>query len=423
MKARIQTPPVPTSVTSLHSFRSLILGLLCAAAPATPVCAAQDDAADATGLESDAVDPLGWVGAHEIEFVAKVARDGIDLRSGPDPHYRSVLQVDRTTPLVVVARTNDHLAVLVPSGYPAFVHGRYVEVDELGIGRITTSRVNLRSAPSSQGDYPIGQVDAGAEVWVWGPAEENEKWLRVTAPTSLPLWVAAADVAPAGAIDDEAVLAGITAALDVRRRAFEERTAEARAVVAARHEAEAARVATLASADELLNSLEEVRRRGAEADFAAARERVTALEDTDDVELTDALATVMQRIETYEMERDRERERLALLARIEEQKDRLEAERLELLAALEDVGTEKAAAVGTVGEWAGFVRIRPFGGKAMKAFAIEKGTAVAAWVTSPDGRYRLSDYAGRSMKIHGRVVAQEGERPIVEITRLEQVVR
>ncbi len=390
------------------------------------LAAAQDDG-DATGLSGEAVDPLGWIGGHEIEFVGEAARDGVDLRSGPDPHYKVVRTVPAGAPLVVVDRRGTHLGVLVPSGYNAFVHGRYVDVDELGVGRVTTSRVNVRSVPSSREDYPIGQLDAGTELWVWGGAEGNEQWLEVTAPTDLPLWVDAGDVADAGSFDDPAVLERIAAALAERRRAFDERNAEAAAAAAARREAESARARRLERIAALRGEIEAERSRGADADYASLREEIGRLESsgdeaTDGASVKEALATAMSRIELYELERDRAVESRALLARIEEEKRRLAEERAALLTALEQVDTTPEVRVGTDGAWSGFVRFRSFpGDAAIKAYALESGTEVAAWITSPDGRYRLRDFAGRSMRVHGRIVAQEGARPVVEVTRLEQL--
>ncbi|MFG0317131.1 MAG: hypothetical protein ACF8XB_07660, partial [Planctomycetota bacterium JB042] len=332
------------------------------------------------------------------------------------------------TPMVVVDRRGSHLGVLLPSGYNAFVHGRYVEVDAFGVGRVTTSRVNVRSVPSSREDYPIGQLDAGTELWVWGGAEGNEQWLEVTAPTDLPLWVEAGDVADAGALDDPAILERLAAALAERRRAFDERSAEAAAAAAARREAEAARAARLARIAELRGAIEEERSRGVEADYASLREEIGRLEESTAADAADpgsaaeALASAMGRIELYELERDRELENRALLARIEEEKRRLAEERQALLTALERVDTTPEVRVGTDGTWSGFVRVRPFpGDAAIKAYALESGTEVAAWLTSPDGRYRLRDFVGRSMRARGRIVAQEGARPVVEVTRLEQL--
>lgn len=411
---------IPSTVRPL-----LLLSLLAASAP---VAAAQDDS-DATGLAASAVDPFGWMGENEVEFVGRAARDGVDLRSGPDPHYKVVRTVPSGTPLVVVARASSRLGVLVPSGYNAFVHGRYVEVDASGIGRVTTSRVNVRSVPSSREDYPIGQLDAGETLWVWGPAEGAEQWLEVTAPADLPLWVDADAVEPIGALEDAGVAEALTAALAERQRAFDERTEEAAAAARARREAEAARQAWAARVEEWRTRLEEERTRGADADYTPLRAEILALESTAPAPALvegegppEALASLTARLEAYELERDRVLENRALLARIEEEKQRLAEEREALLAALERVDTVPKVQVGTDGEWSGFVRIRPFpGDSGIKAYALEHGTDVAAWITSPDGRYRLGDYTGRTMRVRGRIVAQEGARPVVEISRLEQV--
>lgn len=386
--------------------------------------AAQDalESDDSTGLSADAVDPLGWMGENDIDFIARAATDGVDLRSGPDPHYKVVRTVSAGTPLVVVSRVSGFLGVLVPSGFNAFVHSRYVEVDELGIGRVTTSRVNLRSVPSSRDDYPIGQLDAGTVLWVWGPAEGNEQWLEVTAPAELPLWVDPEAVVEDGPADDDRVLSRLLAALDERRAAFDERNAEAVARVQARRDAELERAARFDQVAALRAGLDVERQKGVDADYTATREAVTALEAVDDEQLRAELGPLIARVEVLELDRDRKRDQEALLVRIEDEKRRLAEERAALLSALENVDTTPPIQVGTSGEWSGFVRIRPFaGGTDVKAFALEQGTKVAAWLTSPDGRYRLSDFAGNSMRVRGKIVAQEGERPVVEITRLEQI--
>ncbi|MBI4881714.1 MAG: SH3 domain-containing protein [Planctomycetes bacterium] len=375
----------------------------------------EESAADATSVAAGDEDPLAWVGPHEVLFVARVREGGAVLRSGPDPNYRVVREVPGGHLLVAVGDAPGHLQVLVPDGYVAYIHSRYVKVDEEGVGVITNSRVNVRSLPSSQGDYPIGQVNAGEVVWVWGRKGEEDGWCEVTAPADLPLWAADADLEIAGdARQDPALLAQLEALRAERRKAWEERAGEAAERAAGRRQAEQA----LERVQEARTLLDAARQQGAAADCEPVKALLASiLEGCSDSAVGLQVEALRRDIEMIEKLRDAVREREALLAQLAAERQRIEDERLAAAkAAKEEIYGGKLPEVGQEGAWNGFLRERADDRE--HPFALEQGTRVAAWLRCSSGRIRLADFAGQLVCVHGRVLSIAGA-PLIEVGKLE----
>ncbi len=394
------------------------LALWCAALPlccAVAGLAQEESAADATSVETDDEDPLAWVGPHEVHFVARVGAGGAALRSGPDPNYRVVREVPAGHLLVVVGEAPGHTRVLVPDGYVAYIHSRYLKVDDEGIGVVTSSRVNVRSLPSSQGDYPIGQVNAGVVVWVWGRKGEEDGWCEVTAPADLPLWAAEGDLDIAGdPRSDAALLAQLEALRGERRKAWEDRAGEAAARAAARRQAEQA----LERVQEARSLLDAARQQGAAADVEPVKALLASiLESSTDPAVGLQVEALRRDIALIEQLQEAERARAALLAQLAAERQRLEDERVAAAkAAKEELYGGKLPEVGQEGAWNGFLRERADDRE--HPFALETGTRVAAWLRCSSGRLRLADFAGLQVCVRGRVLSIAGA-PLIDVQRIE----
>ncbi len=385
---------------------------------------AQEPAAspsDATGVASRALDPLGWIGDREILYFARVKEGGATLRSGPDPAYGEVRRAEPGTLLVAVTEASSHAGVLVPSGYVAYIHGRYIDVDVDGVGTVNSSRVNVRSAPSSRGDYPIGQLQAGRRLWVWGVAGEDGAWVKVTGPEDLPIYVDEGEIDRIGTLDEHPdLLDELAQARDEARNAWEMRSAEAIARREAREKERAAIDAAAARVDQARAAIERVREDGAAADYSEARELLDdAVAATEDVEVRQAVEGLRREIGYLEKIRDQEQERQQLLEVLAAERERIARDRERIVNTVERQD-EKAIRIGDRGQWTGFVRVRPRGERS--AIALERGSEVAAWIQSDGARYRLQDFAGKQVRASGRVIDVAGV-PVIEVDRLEIVRR
>ncbi|MFH0945655.1 MAG: hypothetical protein V2A76_10695 [Planctomycetota bacterium] len=383
---------------------------------------AQDAPADTTSVSADGEDPLGWVGEREILFIARVKGTGAVLRSGPDPAYRVLRGGQEGELLLVVGDARGHVEVLVPAGFTAYIHGRYVDLGDDDIGTVNTDRVNVRSRPTSTGDYPLGKVHTGEKLMVYGPAETDPEWYRIVAPADMPLFAADDEVEIAGdPVNNPELLDGIAAARRTRTAAFERRSPEAIARLEAKERAQQAPGLVRQAA----GLLEEAGKLGLAADYSDSRALLAqALADSDDPVLRAQAGALDEQIVALERLQEEERERLALLKELQEEKDRLAAERERIRQLAEAAGTKENEPApiepGKPGSWSGFLRTRP--NDLSHPISLEQGTQVRAWLLCSSGKLRLKDYAGLQVQVSGRTLRAEGA-PVVDVDRLEILLR
>jgi hypothetical protein len=359
-------------------------------------------------------DPIAWMGGKNVVAVARVSADGAEFRSGPDPNYRVVRRADAgTLVLVVDYHPNHYCEILVPTGYRAYVHNRFMQVDDDGLGRCHEERVNVRSIPSSQGDYPIGQIGPGDVLLVWGKVGTDQDWFEVTPPGRLTVYVEDTSLDLVGAMDD-AISAEIAAARGELYDRFAANSEDTKAKAAAK-EAEARLREEFES---VLAAIDTQRARGPDAEYDALAEELTRLGTaTDDSDLLREIETQRELLVTLTSSAERER-----LLRDQEEADRLAEAQRALAAKTNPVATPAVpatapvAAAGTSGEWIGFLRSRPENGGL--AYSIEQGARALVKIDVSSRRYRWNDFVGLQVRIHGRVT-QPGGVPVVDVTKLE----
>lgn len=436
-------------MTTVHSLtrdpaRTLLTGLSLALLllVGPPAGMAQEVPSDATVIDPVDRDPLAWIGDREVRFVGRT-RDAIGLLSGPNENYRKVKTVAAGSLLVVVGDlAPNYLEILVPDGFRAFIHGRYLEQVSGHIWRVNADRVNLRSQPQSQGDYPITQLHTDAEVWVWGPAPSDPEWIEVTPRAAVALWTTDDEVDPIGG------LTGATLDEITRLRAgFDAMFAEPGAMdplVQASSptspptpQAEPPAPAVEATADNplaagheriaelLLQAKEGIaaqRQRGRAADYSTARnllaEAARLQPDPPEIALSDSL---LAEIRMHEEDRRAALERESLASRIAEEKDRLARLQTAGLTTETKVLTTPSPATATwsAGQqtrFSGFLRHRPE--DPSRPLAVEQGTRVLAYVTCSSGRYVLTDFVGKQVALKGKI-GTAGATPTLDVDHLE----
>lgn len=399
------------------SFRGRCVGLALWALCAWVGSASAQEGETLTPLQIEK-DPIAWMGGKSVVAVARVAADGAEFRSGPDPNYRVVRRAEPGTLVLIVGYHPNHFCeILVPTGVRAYVHSRFMQVDDDGLGRCHEERVNVRSIPSSQGDYPIGQIGPGDVLLVWNTVGPDRDWYEVTPPGRLTVYVEDTALDLVGTLDDATAveIADARAALYAKfaAAADESKEREARA---------AAEAALRVEYDRLVEAIEAERARGPDADYDAIENDLTRLGvETDDADLLRDIESKRELVVTLTQSAERERK---LRARQEQEREEADRRARESATSPPTVPAvtkptptaQPPAATGTSGEWVGFLRSRPENGGV--AYSIEQGARVLVRIDGQSKRYRWADFVGLQVRVRGRVT-QSGGVPTIEVTRLE----
>ncbi|MBK6940169.1 MAG: SH3 domain-containing protein [Planctomycetes bacterium] len=365
-------------------------------------------------------DPIAWMGGKSVVAVARVAADGAEFRSGPDPNYRVVRRAEPGTLVLIVGYHPNHFCeILVPTGVRAYVHSRFMQVDDDGLGRCHEERVNVRSIPSSQGDYPIGQIGPGDVLLVWNKTGPDQDWYEVTPPGRLTVYVEDTALDLVGTLDDATAveIADARSALYARfaAAADESKERDARA---------AAEAALRVEYDRLVAAIEVQRARGPDAEYDAIENDLTRLGvETDDADLLRDIEAKRELVATLTQSADRERKLRARQEQEREESERRARETATRAPAVSPVTTPTQpqpttppAAAGTSGEWVGFLRSRDENGGV--AYSVEQGARVLVRIDGGSKRYRWADFVGLQVRVRGRVI-QSGGVPTIDVTKLE----
>lgn len=336
------------------------------------------------------------------------------LWSGPSNNFRVMNRLQAGTLLEIIGQKGEYFQVRVPGGFPCYIHSKYFVVNDKLIGTVTGSRVNLRSLPSTTGDYPIFKVDRGDTLQVW---EKKGEWYKVTAPREAYGYVPKTAVAPVRTDPD--VLDEVTAQ---RTRAMEKwqshvavirNDAKARseeAEVGARfRELEAGAAGGFAGMD-----LAETRQAYSEVAARTSDEMTRKLSESRMREI-DSLLAEKEMQDTLE---ERERQ-----MRLREEKWRRELREMENRGA-GGAAPAPGAAATTAAPQKGRLftvlgRVDAKGTKIMlrggKTFNDPLYTIIC-----PDKRFALKDFHGKRIAVKGRVDQMlTGELPRIAVERIE----
>jgi len=152
------------------------------------------------------------------------SQDDLVLRSGPSDSHPGVLSVPGDTILRALSEgTGTYQQVHIAAGFPVYLHGDYVSVDEAQqTATVLGQRVNARLLPCTAGLLPVGRVGADAGALVLLGVEGD--WVRVLAPVELSLWATRAELAT---VSDGAAAAGWADSWNSRERSRMARVSDA----------------------------------------------------------------------------------------------------------------------------------------------------------------------------------------------------
>ncbi len=117
---------------------------------------------------------------------ARVKGDDATVHCYFDSRTHIVAELSAGTPVRVVETKEPWSRIQIPGGYPVWVHGQFLQVEE-GWGTVTASRLRARPLPSTDaGVYPLGLLEKGVAVPV---ISVQGDWVQIQSPESLGAWV------------------------------------------------------------------------------------------------------------------------------------------------------------------------------------------------------------------------------------------
>jgi len=367
----------------------LLVAALLAAGPAVFTAAAQDDdqAAGYCRLKSDQ-----------------------DLWSGPSSNFRVLKRAGSGTLLEIIAQKGDYFRVRVPAGFRCYISAEFIAYGNDMIGSVTGSRVNLRSVPSFEGDYPLMKVDRGDTLRVW---ERKGDWVRVEAPPEAFAYILKGAVVPVQSTSE--ILMEADSQRLKGRRAWEDHVA---GVSTGRQEAKKD-----ADVRQTFQDLEDAAsRKYAGQDLEETKAAYAEIRNESSDELVRKVAeSRMSEIDALISEKKMEQD---LKDREKRMRMREEQWRQELRRMEEDkaAGGKDKTASGPVPQ---------LKGKAFLGRVDASGTTILLrggrlkdeplyYIVCPDKRYALEDFHGKRIAVTGKVEQMvTGELPRVKVERIE----
>lgn len=104
--------------------------------------------------------------AQQTPFVAKVARESVNVRAQASGNHLVVGRLQRNDEVVVTRIVRDWAKVRLPSHFRIWISAKFVKQDGTQ-GTVTGSRVNMRPNAGLEGT-PVGQAQRGDRVRIYG---------------------------------------------------------------------------------------------------------------------------------------------------------------------------------------------------------------------------------------------------------------
>lgn len=422
----------PTTSPSERSLR-LEFGLALAAAALLGLPSAagplQSEAAPAAGsppppaAPPQVSDPAANPGAPATPLrYARVADRPQPLLNLPDRKANELLQLAPGALVAIHGEQSGWLKADVPGGFPVWVFGRFLKpTDRPAVMEVTRDNVNMRPLPSSEvNSFPLSQrLKLGDRLAVIRRADESlplaDDWVQVYSPAGVFGWIPAEGVLPIERFEDGAMLwqrAEQGAALRptpvpaVEREPAGQSSAGTQPASSSRVKPpallalEEARALLAAERAKKLPDFESVRRgleraRGLEPDLLTSAEidkEFEMVEAFEKLHRTEALLEETRLQRQQELLRARERQWEELVSR-----DPLYA-RFDLRGRLE----------------------RTQNADGSRQYRLRRGTAAAADILCPDGRYDLELFVGCELGVVG--ARQDGAQVDPEASALPLVL-
>lgn len=356
---------------------------------------------DASAQDKDPVDVIG---------LCRLLSDQ-DLWSGPSKNYKKIKRAASGSLLEIIGEKGSYFRVRVPDGFSCFIHTNFIIFNEEMLGTVTGNRVNLRSTPSTKGDYPLFQVNSGYTLRVW---ERDGEWVRVEAPPEAYLYVLKTEVAPV--TETAEILDELAQQRAQGRREWEDHFGAIREEKVAQDNDAQLRIRFRALEESADKKFEGKRLEDVKAEYQAIAEAVT-----DELVKTVSLSRIRE-IDTL-LAQDKlkddfeEREKRM---RLREEEWRRELRKMEEKG-LSDSGSEKSAPPLPV-SGKGLVllgRVDASGSRIVLRGGKFKDSPLYT-ISCPDRRYLLKDFHGKRIAVRGSVDKMvTGELPSMVVERIE----
>ena len=382
-------------------------------------------------------------------YYASIKSDEVAVRNLMDAKGLAVADLDAGDVVAVhaVDENTDWLTVEVPTGYAAYVYGRFLEeTDTKGIYRVTRNAVNIRPKPSDDvQSFPLPQrLHAGDQVAVIGASDPNkpmaEDWVRIWTPPGVRAFVRAQHVERLEPTAGQS--AWIKAAADIavtRREILGLETGSAPSVGTADAivsdveagvddaSAEAGEsAASLAAVRESLRDLRarvDVEQRRATPDYASLRaEAETLLSATEDATLKAEIARELERVTALD-------EAASMFQELQRIKDQQDQETARLQNSIWENG-RRLDPLRSAFDHHGIL-VRRIAGDGTPRYTIEVRRKVVAELLCTSGRYDLDAFSGYEIGIRGRGLVVEAaateesevDVPVLDVTRIAVLKR
>lgn len=339
---------------------------------------------------------------------------GVKLMSLYDENAPAIRELAPGEILIAHGEKAGWVQVEVPGGFPCWVFGQYVdETGELGIAIVKSDRVNLRAIPSSEKNYPIGQVNKGDQLRV---LDHKGDWVKVLAPSSIHAYVKASSTTVLG---DPA---RVRQRIQELEAAAEAQWKERLALLERQREEQKRRAEAKAAFDTADAALMQEKAKAVNADFSRVRAMLSEASRhpgadegiqakvKDRIDLIEALeALIREKAGAAELER-----------RSKEMEEKLRGAREKALEeAQERIRFSDPDRLRGRYDGAGWLK-RSLSLTRGNVYTLEKGGITLFEIIDPQGRYDLTDYLGHEIGVRGRTMRFPGATvQTIEITKLE----
>ena len=129
--------------------------------------------------------PVAFGAPEQFPFLAEVTGEKVNLRSGENTNFESILRLTKGDTVVAVAKKYSWYKVQLPAAVSVYIRSDYIERVDNSVGKITGQNVNIRVHPSAE-STSLGQFKKDELVTV---LEVKEGWSRVKAVEGLYGWI------------------------------------------------------------------------------------------------------------------------------------------------------------------------------------------------------------------------------------------
>jgi SH3-like domain-containing protein len=125
-------------------------------------------------------------------YVGEISADRVYVRAGQHTNYEAVALLKKGDRVVVLAKSYSWLRIKVPPQSKAYINTQHVNYLSSDIGEVKATRVNVRSAPSTESTI-LGKLERGRRFYI---IENNNEWVSIKPVDELSGWIKEEYVTP-----------------------------------------------------------------------------------------------------------------------------------------------------------------------------------------------------------------------------------